>query len=61
MNPIQKQFKNEKIFPTGLQFQDYCHPAYDVEHEAQLAIMTLDQLVEFYSDGNLRCGRTLSR
>ena len=46
--------EREKIFPTGLQFQDYgiAIPHTDVEHvkKAQLA-MTLDQPVEFYQMG----------
>ena len=47
--------EREKIFPTGLQFQDYgiAIPHTDVEHvkKAQLAIMTLDQPVDFYQMG----------
>lgn len=47
--------EREKIFPTGLQFQDYgiAIPHTDVERvkKAQLAIMTLDQPVEFYQMG----------
>ena len=45
----------ELNFPTGLQFQDYgiAIPHTDVEHvkKAQLAIMTLDQPVDFYQMG----------